>query len=138
MLFAVCRMLAVLCAILAGWCLGQSSPDWRADVEATRDDGCMPRLFGIGNGMARLRLFGGNPLAGTGAMLLWLLAGLLLAVYGFRDALDGAAAGNTETGWGSYGIMLLFQPASWIMLGSFAFGYVASKMHSEQGDGPQQ
>lgn len=143
MLILLYRALAVVFAILAGWALGMASPDWRADVEATRDDGFMPRFWAIGNGMARLRFLAGNPMAGLGSFVIWVLPAIIFAALGWGGGnglgdpgpLAGLGRSGMEREYGSF--MLLFEPSTWIMLGSFCFGYVMAKVQEEKDGGAQ-
>lgn len=137
MLIMLYKVLAMLCIFLAGWALGTSNSTWEADVEGVRDDGFMPRLYAIGNSWSRLRLFGGNPMAGTGALAIWLLAGVVFAALGFPEAMSGMDSGSSRMERRVDGFMLLLQPVTWLLLGSFAAGYVICKVQQEKDDTPR-
>ncbi len=122
--FLIYRCLALACAILAGWALGRSNPGWDSDMEGEV-------VSYPGDYHSSLRLFGGNCLAGTGAMAFF---GIMVVVCYFLgwpgelppDAVDG------EYAW----FMALFSRPAWLLGGSAVAAYVVARLTDKGPAGP--
>ena len=132
MLIWLYRILAICFALLAGMALGSSKTSWEGDIEGVRDEGWLPRLWSIGPGWARLRFFGARPGAGYGSTAIWAILAIVLMLLGWPELLAGSRM-QGDTSW----FMALFNPATWLMLGSLILGYVVSIVQAEKDSTPR-